>query len=447
MATAKSESQAQPHLQPQSQPQSQPQDPPSSATFSLSLLSNGEVTKEEARHNNAQLSKTMKAIVDPDRLEALFEFDAKLVSYEPFSFLMIFRMRGRNFSMLILPLILLGLLDVAWWLVLHHVFLPNNTFSGIENGEMTEDFRAGVERLDELISPILVPVSFLLVFRLGRAAVRYWDARAAMGKLIEVCRTFISTAVVGCQACNKGSTYPPNTSYNVPQHVHKLEEREDAKIELIRQFARWTSVFPIAVRNFLRPESRVEFEACCNVSMVCNKRMKGDMYIMGIRPDLADLISFEEATELQKSAFQPIYVLNKLRSLAWDASECAGASSNKQALLYRQLNQQIDILTGAWGAMERINLTPLPFVYVVHLRTFLMLYLSFWHLSSIVLNGWVCIPPLMIASWGLLGIEAAAVECERPFHWNKNHMPLGKMGVVVAKNVHQTLLNCGYYSS
>lgn len=117
----------------------------------------------------------MKAIVDPDRLEALFEFDAKLVSYEPFSFLMIFRMRGRNFSMLILPLILLGLLDVAWWLVLHHVFLPNNTFSGIENGEMTEDFRAGVERLDELISPILVPVSFLLVFRLGRAAVRYVD--------------------------------------------------------------------------------------------------------------------------------------------------------------------------------------------------------------------------------------------------------------------------------
>mmetsp|Transcript_43753 Transcript_43753/g.105529 ORF Transcript_43753/g.105529 Transcript_43753/m.105529 type:complete len:286 (-) Transcript_43753:157-1014(-) len=266
---------------------------------------------------------------------------------------------------------------------------------------------------------------------------RYWDSRAAMGKLIEVCRTFISTAVVGCQACE--APYLQNT--NLVAHVHK----EEAKIELVRQFARWTCVFPIATRNFLRPESRVEFEACCNVSMVCNKRRKGgDKYIMGISPDLGDLISFEEATELQNSPFQPIFVLNKLRSLAWDASESAGASSCKQALLYRQLNQQIDTLTGAWGAMERINLTPLPFVYVAHLRTFLMLYLSFWHLSAIALNGWVCIPPLMIASWGLLGIEAAAVECERPFHWNKNHLALGKMGVVVAKNVHQTLLNCGY---
>jgi len=30
-------------------------------------------------------------------------------------------------------------------------------------------------------------------------------------------------------------------------------------------------------------------------------------------------------------------------------------------------------MAGAWGAMERINATPLPFAYVVHLRTFLVL--------------------------------------------------------------------------
>ncbi|CAJ1958264.1 unnamed protein product [Cylindrotheca closterium] len=411
--------------------------PEANAPSSLST-SNGEASKEDAK-----LSKTIKAILDPDRIEALLAFDATLVRYEPFSFLVIFRFQGRNWSMMILPLLILGMLDLAWWFILHQVLLPSNAIRGIENGEMTEDLTARVERLDELVSPILVPVSFLLVFRLGRAAVRFWDARSAMGKLIEVCRTFISTAVVGCQAC-KALDPPALSAMNIVELVH-AKKQDDVRLKLVRQFARWTCVFPIAVRNFLRPESRAEFEACCN--LVCNsKRTKGndEKHEMGISPDLLDLVSFQEATELQHSAFPTIFVLNKMRLLAWDASESAGASPSKQALLYRQLNEQIDILTGAWGAMERINLTPLPFVYVAHLRTFLMLYLCFWHISSIALNGWVCIPPLMIASWGLLGIEAAAVECERPFHWNRNHLALGKMGVVVAKNVHQTLLNCGY---
>ena len=38
----------------------------------------------------------------------------------------------------------------------------------------------------------------------------------------------------------------------------------------------------------------------------------------------------------------------------------------------------VDDLTGAWGAMERIGNTPLPFAYVAHLRTTLVLYLGLW---------------------------------------------------------------------
>lgn len=147
-------------------------DPPSNETFSSSIRTNVEVSKDETERHG-KLSKTMNAILDPTRLEALLEFDAKLVSYEPFSFLIIFRFQGRNFSMLILPLLLLGLLDVVWWFVFYQVILPNNRIPGIENGKMNEGLKEQVERLDELMSPILVPVSFLLVFRLGRAAVRY----------------------------------------------------------------------------------------------------------------------------------------------------------------------------------------------------------------------------------------------------------------------------------
>lgn len=104
-------------------------------------------------------------------------------------------------------------------------------------------------------------------------------------------------------------------------------------------------------------------------------------------------------------------------------------------MLYRQLNEQIDILTGAWGATERINATPLPFVYVVHLRTFLMLYLALWIPVEAATHGWISLPILFAISWALLGTEAAAVECERPFGHKSNHLALGKACVTVSRNV------------
>ncbi|KAL7548761.1 hypothetical protein ACHAWF_012023 [Thalassiosira exigua] len=94
--------------------------------------------------------------------------------------------------------------------------------------------------------------------------------------------------------------------------------------------------------------------------------------------------------------------------------------------------------------MERIAATPLPYVYVVHLRTFLLLYLFLWNLQGIGSGGLEAVPALLAASWALLGIEAAAVECERPFRLRANHLPLGKMCVVVARNVAQTMKTVGY---
>eukprot|EP00980_Cylindrotheca_fusiformis_P015129 scaffold4180_cov99-Cylindrotheca_fusiformis.AAC.10 len=363
----------------------------------------------ESPREISKIRKTMEAILHSDRLSQLQACDANLVTYEPYSFSMIFRLRGRNFRMLILPILLLMALDIGWWFALSRLSVLE---VGLLNAELSDDTRDRVEELDKLVSPILVPVSFLLVFRLGRAAIRFWEARTSSGLLVEVSRTLISTVIVGC------------------------EGNED----IASQFATWITVFPLAVKNFLRPESREQFDkSCFKTKNVASRSNVGAGTVIG------DLLTAAEAEDMMKSPYQPIFVLNKLRSLVWKLGNGSSVEgSPKQAMLYRTANEQVDLLTKAWGAMERINGTPLPFVYVVHLRTFLMLYLSLWHLSSIALNGWVSIFPIILASWGLLGIEAAAVECERPFHWNKNHLPLGRMCTVVAMNVHQTLENCGY---
>ena len=87
----------------------------------------------------------------------------------------------------------------------------------------------------------------------------------------------------------------------------------------------------------------------------------------------------------------------------------------------------------------RIKGTPLPFAYAIHLRTFLLLYLFLWNMSSVARYDWVALPFLFLLNWALLGIEAAAVECESPFDYNPNHLVLGKVSVVVSRNIGQAL--------
>lgn len=58
------------------------------------------------------------ALLDPDRISALQECDQRLLSYDPESFWLVFRLRGRNFSMIVLPLLALVLWDVFWGLLL-----------------------------------------------------------------------------------------------------------------------------------------------------------------------------------------------------------------------------------------------------------------------------------------------------------------------------------------
>ena len=142
------------------------------------------------------------AVLQQSRLDALAACDANVTSYDPSSFLVIFRCRGRQMPFIIKPLLCLMAWGVAWALI----------FARFEH------VRLAMLPLNDLITPLLTPVSFLLVFRLGRAAVcywdaslvrirvtlaqpgaspspspitlrqvRYWDARAAVGKLVEVC--------------------------------------------------------------------------------------------------------------------------------------------------------------------------------------------------------------------------------------------------------------------
>mmetsp|Transcript_36428 Transcript_36428/g.117406 ORF Transcript_36428/g.117406 Transcript_36428/m.117406 type:complete len:405 (+) Transcript_36428:84-1298(+) len=322
----------------------------------------------------------------PDRLEALASCDARRIAYDPFNFwdIIVESLSPAHFSRafgLILPT-LCGL--AAWGLSLTWLLR-----------------RPEVAGLSELIGPytalsgsLLTPVSFLLVFRIGRAAARFWDARAALGAIIEKCRSAASTSAL--------------TYASTP--------------ELRDQFSRWLSVLPIAVKNDLRALD-------ASRSVARGYRLQ----------QLCPVLTEEEASELLDSKRGPILVLNRLRRVCFAANAASETDPIERAQALRSINKVVDDLTGAWGAMERIGNTPLPFAYVAHLRTTLVLYIGLWYVSMLSRFGPVVLPGLLLTSWALLGIEAAAVECSSPFQRKPNHLRLGRACSEVAQCVAQTL--------
>ena len=383
--------------------------------FKGNVDENIEVVDEEYNMDSTTKRGKDLCIIDdillyPPRLKTLFACDTQIIpptKYRPRSFSMVMSIGGRNMSMIVMPLTCLLVWDVIWVIALTSQ-KPSQTGKDLSN------------KLDGLVSPLLTPVSFLLVFRLGRAAVRFWDARSAVGKVVEVCRTLMSTVAAAC-----------------------IDSQSQHHNEMVEEFSRWLCVFPIAVKNFVRPSAREGWKE----EHRHNKR-RFEIGLLLDEKDANDLLNVKQ----DQGEFGPILVLNNLRRLIFQMSVSEGNESLKAAF-YRQVNEQLDVLTGAWGAIERINATPLPFVYVVHLRTFLLLYLAFWHLESLteiyfsnenMEESWIMgasLPLLFFESWSLLGIEAASVECERPFGWRSNHLPLGKMCVIVTQNVAQTLKN------
>ncbi|KAI0644774.1 Bestrophin, RFP-TM, chloride channel-domain-containing protein [Trametes meyenii] len=74
--------------------------------------------------------------------------------------------------------------------------------------------------------------------------------------------------------------------------------------------------------------------------------------------------------------------------------------------------------------LERILTTPLPFVYSVHIRHTVWIYLFFLPFQLVDLFAWYAIPGVGIAAFIYLGLIAAGEEIEQPFGYDENDLDL-----------------------
>jgi len=76
------------------------------------------------------------------------------------------------------------------------------------------------------------------------------------------------------------------------------------------------------------------------------------------------------------------------------------------------------------AALERILTTPLPFVYSVHIRHTVWVYLIFLPFQLLGDFGWYTIPGVAIAAFIYSGFLAAGEEIEQPFGYDENDLDL-----------------------
>jgi ion channel-forming bestrophin family protein len=133
----------------------------------------------------------------------------------------------------------------------------------------------------------------------------------------------------------------------------------------------------------------------------------------------AGILTNKQVLQLQGQIHPPMYAADQVRYYLKQLFPVDADTPLSVAVLWTQelcsLEQQLNTLIWCGGGMERIKSTPLPIVYVSHLRTFLMLNLILFPWVFGPSWGWMTIPIVAASAFAWLGIDCAAAEVENPF--------------------------------
>src|SRR5262249_2973640 len=91
------------------------------------------------------------------------------------------------------------------------------------------------------------------------------------------------------------------------------------------------------------------------------------------------------------------------------------AEGRIDTVLARHLDSRVTELVELQEGCERIQRTPIPFAYAVHIKQLLLLYLMSLPFVLVPRMDLVALPVGLVIAFGMLGIEEAGIEIEDPF--------------------------------
>jgi len=270
---------------------------------------------------------------------------------------------------------------IPWAVVVAHAAIITCVQEIVFDGQVLGDF---VDTSWEVFLGfgLNMTIAFLLVFRLNRAADRFWTARTLWGAIVARGRT-----LVGGLAVHGG---------------HRPDARDDA--------IRYVLAFTIASMQHLRGRRKKDINPNLFAGILRDNEIQQQLVSAAHPP----LLAIARARNSLRSLFQLVGGENN------EANDSAGRSPasavsrawvEQHMLLERQLNDMSD----ASGGCERIRGTPLPIVYVSHLRLLVLLTLLLLPYVYGPSWKWATIPLVALTAFSWLGIDAAAAEVEDPF--------------------------------
>ncbi|MGY6274668.1 bestrophin family protein [Methylomonas sp. MgM2] len=232
-------------------------------------------------------------------------------------------------------------------------------------------------------------LGLVLVFRTNAGHDRWWEARKLWGGIVNQSRNLL------LMAWNYGAT----------------DE------QWRREMTKWIMTFPFSVKESLRQQSMFD--------------------------ELKDLLSDAEMIQLKQAQHMPMWVSGNITGLL----ELARVNRQLDAIIVAELEKQRALLIDYVGGCERILKTPMPLVYAIKTRRFILLYLFLLPLSLIE-SGWVMSTFITaLVAYPLLSLDRIGFELQNPFsEKNLSHLPLGAIcqtvlanGTAIPKHAHREI--------
>jgi len=236
-------------------------------------------------------------------------------------------------------------------------------------------------------STVGIVMGFLIVYQSSQSSARWWEGRVAWENIISNSRESMR---ILCSHCNGR--------------------------ELIKLFGRYMMAFSIVSKHYLLTENFSETNPCPELAKIMEREDLEKLYMLSSRSrPMACLYAAQRMTELaiQKKLFP--------RPVA------------------RDINPRLVILADNLGACERILYTPMPWVYTLHLRMFILLYLIMLPTAFSDYRptpGWQqTISYVLLTAYAFLGLEDMAVQIQNPFGDSFSDLPLTIFNQIIQDDI------------
>jgi len=221
-----------------------------------------------------------------------------------------------------------------------------------------------------------IVLGFLIVYQSSQSNARWWEGRCAWENIMVHSRESMR---ILCSHCNGK--------------------------KIVKLFGRYQMAFSVCVKHYLIREIHTRDNPCAELAKILEPDDLRRLYMLPLRSrPLACIYACQRIVE--------VCIKNDLfpRPVA------------------RDLNPRLVTLSANLGACERILYTPMPWVYTLHLRMFMLLYLGCLPFALSynrpVPSAGAIVFYTFVLSYAFLGLEDMAVQIQNPFGESLSDLPL-----------------------